>query len=50
MENLGICIPWPLGIYYGHLVYFVAIGQISGTLVYSRFDIVCQDLVTPYKT
>jgi hypothetical protein len=25
-KKVGVCILWPFGIYYGHLVYFMAIG------------------------
>jgi hypothetical protein len=34
MEKVGISIPWPLGIYYGHLVFWWQFGIFSTVLVY----------------
>jgi hypothetical protein len=40
MENVGIHILWPFGIFYSHLVNFMAIGYIYGHLVYfSHFSV-----------
>jgi hypothetical protein len=60
MEDFGICILWPFGIFYGHLVYFMPIWNIlcSFSIFYAHlvyfmpiwnilcpFDIFCCTLV-----
>jgi hypothetical protein len=43
MENAGIPTLWSFGIFYGHLVYFMAIGNVVVIwYIFRRFGILCQ--------
>jgi hypothetical protein len=44
MEDVGICILWPLGLSYGHVVFLCPCGVFNGQLVYfSRFGMLYQE-------